>query len=307
MLWMRPLPSLVCLILVAGMIRSASAVSWSDDFNDGNAEDGNPVTWTYNELGVTPGMYVASSGDYSLSAPGGSNNDSLIASVNVSFTNTYIRTQAVVLPGSLPEEVDGTLGVVARWDPLSLSGYAAILSTGSHLELLRVDGGVPTDLIEARNLEVDTLTDALIELNVVGDELSVYLWRPDTPKPDTPVVNINDASYSSGRGGILHNENDDNTLGVFRFAAAQDTPFVEGLKGDYNHNGVVDAADYVVWRDGLGGPFGPQDYDIWKANFGAALGAGNHLATSIPEPASLVSILLMLIGRTLQHPHRRVH
>jgi hypothetical protein len=25
-----------------------------------------------------------------------------------------------------------------------------------------------------------------------------------------------------------------------------------GLAGDYNHNGIVDAADYTVWRDTLG-------------------------------------------------------
>src|SRR5262245_10852802 len=44
--------------------------------------------------------------------------------------------------------------------------------------------------------------------------------------------------------------------------------------GDYNNNGTVDAADYVLWRDG--GPLfndptvgvQPADYDQWKANFG---------------------------------------
>jgi hypothetical protein len=288
------------------LVPSANAVGWSDDFNDGNAEDGNPVTWTYNEIGFTPGDYVATSGDYMLSAPGGTNNDSLIASVNVNLTDTYVRTQAVILPGQLPEEVDGTLGVVVRWDPMSLSGYAALLSTGSHLELLRVDAGVPTDLMEVRDLDVDTLTDALIELNVVGDLLSVYLWRPESPKPDTPVVTVNDGAYASGRGGILHNENDDNTIGVFRFAAAQDTPFVDGLQGDFNNNGTVDAADYVIWRDGLGGEFEPQDYEVWRANFGTSLGSGGNAATAVPEPAGLVPIVLMLIGIVLRRPLSRL-
>jgi hypothetical protein len=229
------------------------------------------------------------------------NNDSLIASVNMSFTNTYVRTQASVLPGPLPEEVDGTLGVIARWDPLSISGYAAILSTGSHLELLRVDGGAPTALANVRNLDVDTRTDAMIELSVVGDLLSVYLWRPDMPKPDTPTVTFNDPVYTSGRAGILHNENDDNTIGVFRFAAAQDTPFVDGLRGDFNNNGRVDAADYVVWRDGLGGPFNQQDYDIWRANFGTMLAASGSSAFAAPEPTSsafvLLTIVALLVGR----------
>jgi hypothetical protein len=46
------------------------------------------------------------------------------------------------------------------------------------------------------------------------------------------------------------------------------------VNGDYNGNGVVDAADYALWRNG--GPLQndstpgvqPADYDVWRANFG---------------------------------------
>ncbi|MEN1678844.1 MAG: hypothetical protein AAGJ46_04585 [Planctomycetota bacterium] len=58
------------------------------------------------------------------------------------------------------------------------------------------------------------------------------------------------------------------------------------LAGDYNSDGMVDAADYTVWRDGFGTEFTLSDYDVWANNFGAtAPGA----STSIPEPA--VSLL----------------
>ena len=61
------------------------------------------------------------------------------------------------------------------------------------------------------------------------------------------------------------------------------------LPGDYNFNGVVDAADYSVWRDTVGstndlradgsgaaagvpdGVVDELDYDFWKANFGNVL------------------------------------
>jgi hypothetical protein len=57
------------------------------------------------------------------------------------------------------------------------------------------------------------------------------------------------------------------------------------LFGDYNENGVVDAADYVLWRDTLGksvpasygadgdgdGIIDTDDYGVWKAHFGEAL------------------------------------
>jgi hypothetical protein len=67
---------------------------------------------------------------------------------------------------------------------------------------------------------------------------------------------------------------------VFKYAAV--TSSVQ-IPGDYNVNGVVDAADYVLWRDKLGqnvtlpndstpGTVTPADYDVWRANFGKSGG-----------------------------------
>jgi hypothetical protein len=74
------------------------------------------------------------------------------------------------------------------------------------------------------------------------------------------------------------------------------------LAGDYNDNGVVDAADYVVWRDNSGtnntlpnnslpGPIGPAHYDQWRANFGrTAAGGPGGLAAGVPEPCSMALV-----------------
>jgi hypothetical protein len=74
--------------------------------------------------------------------------------------------------------------------------------------------------------------------------------------------------------------------------AAPPTP----VPGDYNNNGVVDTADYVVWRNS--GPLlndptpGVQaaDYDFWRSRFGATSGSGSGLAgtTAVPEPTAVV-------------------
>jgi hypothetical protein len=61
-----------------------------------------------------------------------------------------------------------------------------------------------------------------------------------------------------------------------------------GLTGDYNQNGTVDAADYVLWRsnpDAFGGT--PAGYDNWRANFGDALAPGGAVSTTVPEAGSL--------------------
>jgi hypothetical protein len=72
--------------------------------------------------------------------------------------------------------------------------------------------------------------------------------------------------------------------------------------GDFNNDGIVDAADYVVWRSGLGTTYTQADYDTWRANFGknnAASGASGFAASAVPEPPalpiSLISGLALLL------------
>ena len=61
-----------------------------------------------------------------------------------------------------------------------------------------------------------------------------------------------------------------------------------GVPGDYNSNGIVDAADYVFWRERLGssttlpnevsgvtpGSVTNEDYGAWRARFGRTSGSG---------------------------------
>jgi hypothetical protein len=60
------------------------------------------------------------------------------------------------------------------------------------------------------------------------------------------------------------------------------------LPGDFNNDGIVDAADYSVWRDGLGSLYTQADYNDWKANFGREriVGSGALLPSAAPEPST---------------------
>src|SRR5688572_15707008 len=107
----------VGLALVSCSLSLARAAAWSDNFNDGNIADGNPVTWTTNLHGLFPGIYDATSGDLAMSRPGSGNNNQLVALVdNMSFGDTYIRAQGTIVPGSLPDETGGNLALLARLD-----------------------------------------------------------------------------------------------------------------------------------------------------------------------------------------------
>lgn len=83
--------------------------------------------------------------------------------------------------------------------------------------------------------------------------------------------------------------------------------------GDYNGNGRVDAADYVVWRKTLNQSASPAgsgadgsangmidnaDYNYWRTRFGNAvpgLAAGAAANTAVPEPATIILALLAML------------
>lgn len=74
--------------------------------------------------------------------------------------------------------------------------------------------------------------------------------------------------------------------------------------GDFNADGLVDAADYTIWRDALftfedghpadadgDGVISNSDRDIWRANYGASLDPSS--STAVPEPTGLVVLALL--------------
>lgn len=65
------------------------------------------------------------------------------------------------------------------------------------------------------------------------------------------------------------------------------------VPGDFNNNGVVDSADYVVWRKGLGTVYTQADYGIWRAHFGqtSGNGTGDNANTAVPEPTTWLMLL----------------
>jgi V8-like Glu-specific endopeptidase len=97
---------------------------------------------------------------------------------------------------------------------------------------------------------------------------------------------------------------------------SSNSPFVlPPLAGDYNLDGVVDAADYVVWRDALGqsgiglsgdgnqdGVVNLDDFSIWKSNFGEISGVGSgameefSTGATVPEPSALILIFIGVPG-----------
>jgi hypothetical protein len=80
-------------------------------------------------------------------------------------------------------------------------------------------------------------------------------------------------------------------------SVAQSQPFRFVLPGDFNADGIVDAADYVVWRKDFSGD--PAKFNQWRANFGISLGPGSGSVSPsaeplpvVPEPYTLITLLI---------------
>ena len=93
------------------------------------------------------------------------------------------------------------------------------------------------------------------------------------------------------------------------------TLFADVLPGDFNGDGVVDTADYAVWRENLGGAevdgvlsgngnggvVDASDYEIWRSNYGATRSSGDSVGqASTPEPASVFSAAVAASAACLQ-------
>ena len=118
--------------------------------------------------------------------------------------------------------------------------------------------------------------------------------------------NLQLPTLSSGLSWHIQYNNNDVTLEV-----------IDTIIGDYNSDGIVNAADYSVWLHNLGvsivlpgdttpGTVNHSDYVVWKNNFGntslrvSSFGA----ASGVPEPCTMNLIflgLLIVAGHNIRH------
>jgi hypothetical protein len=89
----------------------------------------------------------------------------------------------------------------------------------------------------------------------------------------------------------------------------------DGITGDFNRDGTVDAADFTVWRDSAGGLgnlaadanednlVDDEDFALWRANFGRTEAGGGALAT-VPEPGTFFLTLASLAACGLAYRGR---
>ncbi len=207
---------------------------------------------------------------------------------------------------------NGTInGPVASGQSLALLGDTS--GTGNytgHVDFAaRFSPGASAAAVSLENFTLDSTATLAIELGgttvgseydqlsftgtgVLGGKLSISLINGFNPLSGNSFKLIAGGAFSGAfnsielpalSGGLSWNTSALYTAGLLSV----------GLPGDYNGNGTVDAADYVVWRKGLGTNYSQTDYDVWRSHFGQSAGSGSGVSAnvSVPEPATLVMLL----------------
>ena len=197
-----------------------------------------------------------------------------ISLVNAILTN--VNVAGISYPSGIGAMLDG--------------GNPFVSSSGTFVEVLYAQdlsnpASVVTDVGRGAgtpgNLAIDPLNEpswnnaALIATGTFGAMTPAFAMNLDTP-PDSTAGNVlgtNTPPFFSADAAVVT-------------TIVRDSLPAGPLLGDYNLNGTVDAADYVVWRHTLGAA-GPglaadgsgnnlvdsADYDIWKSRFGLSSGA----------------------------------
>ena len=173
-----------------------AATIFVDSFDDGDYADGSPTTWT---LGLnTPGALDATSGDFVLSPVANSGAFVTAAALEHRLTNTSVRTQGRV------SENGGSLIVSARNQIVGdsqhyFAGFGYYQNLGGSLFFAgRNDLGTNSTFFGPNlRLPFDVRAeDAVVQLDVIGNEVRAWAWRAGEEMPDEPQFFAVDSTYS---------------------------------------------------------------------------------------------------------------
>jgi hypothetical protein len=331
--------TVVALIVVVLFPMPSLAVGFRDNFDDGIVDPAWTADWagTFDETTI-PGELKTQS----ISTPTGSPNGGFqTIGGDDFFANGMVRATYTSLPehpngpvwGSvhtaLVARLDGTgggplSGIMANWTTEGLGVFnriyfhefddgfdpieGVVFIQDQQEFSITLEGEVVAELTVHDDIAQFSLTDSatptpnvftstIVLQNRRGNMLDAGAWGLFSTDPNPPF-------FGSFPGGDYSVTWDDFCTGEGNFCNA-----APGTAGDYNDDGTVNAADYVVYRDNAGQivdfpnrdpalsgmPVGAADYAYWQERFGDQAAGGSSVdAAGVPEPGSLV--LLGLLG-----------
>jgi hypothetical protein len=206
--------------------------------------------------------------------------------------------------------IDGNIAIIGApfsGSPSNPTGYAYVfdVTTGQQLFKLAPSDGANGDAF-GRSVDISGHT-AIVGAPVANDGFgAVYLFDVTTGQ-ELLKITAPDPAPVRGFGRSIAIDGNRAIVGAmpgFNSRGAAYVFDITRLPGDFNNDGTVDAADYVVWRNGLGTTYTQVDYNAWRANFGrsaagavsATAGVPSSANPAVPEPTAGVSLAIAAIS-----------
>jgi hypothetical protein len=227
-----------------------------------------------------------------------SGNADTTASFRLAILNNYfvnlstLTTNSPELEGLSANVVNGTASF-ATGDPITFEFDSLELVYGDGLDSPDANYAAAFVTVSESGALTPVLVPVLIA-DYIEDPPGSGMYRPESDYGDPDINYFLSASNSLSPDGnyfVTFNAPYADATFIAYFDVDQTT-----LDGDFNHDGRVDAADYVVWRKNNGTP---AEYDLWRANFGMMAGAGARSPAAavgaVPEPQTLLIAFVFVL------------
>jgi hypothetical protein len=291
---------------------------------------------------LDPSGDVTGDGSITALAPGATDNTSLVVSINtatagsksgtavLSFVSNGTGTSGLpdtVLPGQTVN-VQAQVNNFAVADVVKLAGSGVFNMTGANEFTLDLGSIVQGQV--APTTELGVMNDAAAPSDSLAGNFTLAA-------PGFMLAGFD--SFTGVAAGATHDglsiALDPSTVGTFsgqitlQPQSTNPRPFNMNLApitinlvgevllaGDYSDNGVVDAADYVIWRKSIGGSnpaadgnrdgiIDSADYDVWRTHFGRTAGSSSFATIpTAPEPTAAICLLTAIHGLALCRARR---
>jgi hypothetical protein len=225
-----------------------------------------------------------------------------------------VGTQVNLRQGSIGENMDALFGTTFnvlggiigngleahRGSVVNISGGTVPAIVARSGSTVNITGGTLDDVFDGE-LHIGRITlESESELHLTGTDF----WLDGNPieglAPGTSVVlEWNDPSYFAiTLDGTLADRSPFSAwiTGLHAWNGTEEQfaiTLTATVPGDFDGNLVVDAADYTIWRDNLGGKYDADDYLIWRNAYGWTA-SREALSRPVPEPSTAVTLLCVV-------------
>jgi len=294
----------LCIVVLGAATGYGQMLPLFDDFSDGSATDGDPISWGVN-TSFGSGTIDVVDNDLVITPTG----RFIVVGPNLpALTDASMQLQFRMLQPSLTDRL--FFEFIARGDESTGDAYFAGMAESGSVYIRDPDDGswLTSASTNLRPLE----EDVAMQFDVFDSTLSLWAWRPGEPMPSEPLLSAVDQSLSVGVFGFYFGSiNQDSSprsaaVRYMRMAATQST-----LAGDFNFNGTVEQADLDLvllhWGEELLNPFAAgwindlpngavdqEELDAVLLNWGTTANTFGAVA-AIPEPSTTAINVLALV------------